>query len=467
MATYKVQQGDSLSKIAQMQGTTVQALQQANNISNPNLIFAGSSLNIPGSVATTGVQNTTTQPIATLPKTNVIEASTLGKQVNTKVPGPVNNSSAQTNLATTAGTFLENAANNQVVTPDATQQGQQQGGTREGLLTKIQELITGQSKQGERTNQIYEEEGVFNKKTEATRLENEAISRSRAYDKQAEKIRQNTEGKLESGIQIELSDLERKKNSELADIAIQYKVAQGAYADAASIAEAKVKAEFEPFENQIKGLQMLYQLYADDMTESEKMQAEAKIREQQDTLDFSRKKELLAIKNKYDIQNDYRQASLSSGGGMATLNGKPQNATQTAANGYADRLNESNLVIDSIGGKFAGKFSQLPTLNFLKSGDRQSFEQAKRNFVTAVLRRESGAAISPTEFKTEEKKYFPQPGDKPETVKQKAISRNTVINNFYRESNVNRPALPGQIIEGDDGALYRVESDGETLTPVE
>ena len=126
-------------------------------------------------------------------------------------------------------------------------------------------------------------------------------------------------------------------------------------------------------------------------------------------------------------------------------------------------MSESNIVIDSIGSKFAGAFSVggfLP--NFLQSGDRQAFEQAKRNFVTAVLRRESGAAISPTEFATEELKYFPQPGDRPSTITQKEKARNTAINNLYREANVTRPVLPGQIIESG-GKKYRVDSDGETL----
>lgn len=153
-------------------------------------------------------------------------------------------------------------------------------------------------------------------------------------------------------------------------------------------------------------------------------------------------------------------------GETVTLSGKPQNATQSAANGYADRLNQSNIIIDNIGGDFTGAFDfggSLP--NALQSSDRQSFEQAKRNFVTAVLRRESGAAISDSEFKTEALKYFPQAGDKADTVLQKAAARNTAINNVYREAGVARPVLPGMIIESN-GVRYRVASDGETLEKI-
>ncbi|MGI6588716.1 MAG: peptidoglycan-binding protein [Peptococcia bacterium] len=45
---YVVQAGDTLSSIAQKFGTTVEAIARANNITNPNLIFVGQVLTIPG-----------------------------------------------------------------------------------------------------------------------------------------------------------------------------------------------------------------------------------------------------------------------------------------------------------------------------------------------------------------------------------------------------------------------------------
>lgn len=47
--TYTIQRGDTLAAIARRYDTTVQALAQANNIVNPNLIYAGQVLIIPGS----------------------------------------------------------------------------------------------------------------------------------------------------------------------------------------------------------------------------------------------------------------------------------------------------------------------------------------------------------------------------------------------------------------------------------
>ncbi len=150
---------------------------------------------------------------------------------------------------------------------------------------------------------------------------------------------------------------------------------------------------------------------------------------------------------------------------IPTLSGKPQNASQSAANSYANRLKEANVSINNLGSKFTGKLSQLPAFNFMKSSDRQVYEQAQKNFITAVLRRESGASIADTEFDTARDIYFPKPGDSADVVKQKASTRNTVINNFYREANVPRPVTPGDIVEAN-GKQFKVGLDGETLEEI-
>lgn len=72
--------------------------------------------------------------------------------------------------------------------------------------------------------------------------------------------------------------------------------------------------------------------------------------------------------------------------------------------------------------------SKIPLVgNYLVSQDMQSLDQAKRDFVNAVLRRESGAAISSSEFDNAERQYFPQPGDTKETIAQKRRNRAEAI----------------------------------------
>jgi LysM repeat protein len=48
MSTYRIQSGDTLSQLASRFGTSVDALAKANGIQNPDLIYAGASLRIPG-----------------------------------------------------------------------------------------------------------------------------------------------------------------------------------------------------------------------------------------------------------------------------------------------------------------------------------------------------------------------------------------------------------------------------------
>lgn len=65
--------------------------------------------------------------------------------------------------------------------------------------------------------------------------------------------------------------------------------------------------------------------------------------------------------------------------------------------------------------------------NWTQSAAQQAVEQAQRDFVNAVLRRESGAVIAPVEFANATRQYFPQPGDSPQVLRQKAANRKTAI----------------------------------------
>lgn len=195
--------------------------------------------------------------------------------------------------------------------------------------------------------------------------------------------------------------------------------------------------------------------------EAQKAEVEARKADlQNQVLESNLKTDALQRSNINSQINERNSASISSG----TISGKPQTASQSSANGYADRLNENNILITDLGKKFTGVLAGIPLPNILKSGDKQAYETAKTNFVTAVLRRESGAAISPSEFSTAERQYFPQSGDKPNVVAQKERARNTAINNLYREADINRPVLPGQTITSN-GRSYRVAPDGQTLIP--
>jgi len=61
--------------------------------------------------------------------------------------------------------------------------------------------------------------------------------------------------------------------------------------------------------------------------------------------------------------------------------------------------------------------------NTLNSDARSAADALARDFITATLRKESGAAIGQNEFDNQYRIFFPMPGDGPETLRQKALAR--------------------------------------------
>jgi hypothetical protein len=142
--------------------------------------------------------------------------------------------------------------------------------------------------------------------------------------------------------------------------------------------------------------------------------------------------------------------------GQALIGGKPLTETQSNAVAFGMRAVESNKLVTDLENKgftntgvirtaVGGTMGQAPivgekleqgvrsTFNVLPqvlggpSPEQQQVDQARRNFITAVLRKESGAVISPKEYSDEERKYFPQLGDSDKVIKQKQDARKLAI----------------------------------------
>lgn len=119
--------------------------------------------------------------------------------------------------------------------------------------------------------------------------------------------------------------------------------------------------------------------------------------------------------------------------GTPIVGTKPLTETQSNATAYGMRMKDSSDIIDKLeqSGFDTGAPMNLLAYNrltnFKASPKAQELYAAKLNFMTASLRKESGAAISPSEFTSEDKKYFPQPGDDVETRAQKKAARELAI----------------------------------------
>lgn len=129
---------------------------------------------------------------------------------------------------------------------------------------------------------------------------------------------------------------------------------------------------------------------------------------------------------------------------------KPKELTegQALSAGFADRMTSAAKILDGGLDKLGvdaiqrGASSVPGVGNYVVSPDFQKFEQAKRNFINAQLRRESGATIQDSEFLSAEKQYFPQPGDSPAVIEQKRATRADAIaamrraaGNAYNDAN--------------------------------
>lgn len=119
--------------------------------------------------------------------------------------------------------------------------------------------------------------------------------------------------------------------------------------------------------------------------------------------------------------------------------GKPLTADQLKNAGFAQRVSEANITLQTIEQQISGLsyleyYAYQKAPNFAKPAYIQQYEQAQRNFVNAVLRRESGAAISDAEFENARQQYFAQPGDGPEVLAQKQANRQTTYEGLVQSA---------------------------------
>lgn len=125
---------------------------------------------------------------------------------------------------------------------------------------------------------------------------------------------------------------------------------------------------------------------------------------------------------------------------------KPTGA-EFAARGFADKASQANANLESLeksgfdpAGLAAGVGSFTP--NLMKGDAVQRLEQSKRQFVNAILRRESGAAIPESELKNYTRQYFPEMGDSPSVMAQKAQARKIAISGLEAEGSRVPSSLP-------------------------
>lgn len=138
---------------------------------------------------------------------------------------------------------------------------------------------------------------------------------------------------------------------------------------------------------------------------------------------------------------------------------KPLTETQGKATAFAARAQQADKLIGGLDYSSAAINSKASVENtplvggmlgaavnsFALSATDQKAEQAQRDFINAILRQESGAAIGKDEFNNARKQYFPQPGDDAATLTQKAANRKLAIEGLKAQAGPGASKIDGMI----------------------
>jgi hypothetical protein len=127
---------------------------------------------------------------------------------------------------------------------------------------------------------------------------------------------------------------------------------------------------------------------------------------------------------------------------------KAPNETQAKAAGFASLMEAAESVVSATPGGVPTYVTKIAS-SVPKVGDslqraaqtpeQQKYEQAKENWARAKLRNESGAVIGEEELAAEIRTYFPQPGDGPDVVQQKANARALAVEAVKKQAGPTSP----------------------------
>lgn len=144
---------------------------------------------------------------------------------------------------------------------------------------------------------------------------------------------------------------------------------------------------------------------------------------------------------------------------------KPMTEGQSKDAVYSTRAEGALSLIDQFGDSLTGAegvtgatVGQVPVVgNFAKTEGYQQAEQAGNEFLQAVLRKDTGAAITSQEMKEYGTVYLPRPGDTPAVLEQKKTSRRRALEAI-------KAGMPPQAILAQEKALANTDAATQKST---
>lgn len=301
----------------------------------------------------------------------------------------------------------------------------------------------------DRKAELEKQYGLNQQLTELSELNKQIASKKAQYEQAiTENQGRNT---LTSQISGREGQLKRQMASEVGALTAMALAMQGNITAAKDVIKDTIDLEYEERKNEYDMLIKQLEWNRDDMTKAEQKEADAllqktKDKEAQMEIEAQNKKDIRelameALKNgastetamKIFNSESFEDAIQNSDGTLSSSSEAVDVGDLTAQEKtdylYYSRMESANDIIgqyEELGAEKIGALTQYAP-NMLKSSERQQMEQAQRDFVNAVLRRESGAAISESEFNNAKQQYFPQPGDTAQTIANKRASRDTAL----------------------------------------
>lgn len=195
--------------------------------------------------------------VTTVPTSNItptMDASLAGTPplITPSAPGSQNAGDALGVLANKAVTGATNDL--AVPAPPATPE------TGTSILDQIYSLIGKDATKGAVTEELNTEQDIAGKTKAVNDINNQILSTAKAYDDKIKEIEANAGGTFGGAVGQNVANMTRLKNNDMANLYIIKSAANGDLETAQSIVDSKVKAEFEPIEQQIALLSQFYDL---------------------------------------------------------------------------------------------------------------------------------------------------------------------------------------------------------------
>jgi hypothetical protein len=171
---------------------------------------------------------------------------------------------------------------------------------------------------------ISQELRIAEKQKKAQDIENQIISRQMSYNNQIERLQSNPDALLNaSKLNAQQNLLSREFSRELAELSFAQKIANDDYMGAERLMSDRIK-DFQDQRNwEMQTFQVAFDFVQNDMTESEKIQAQQAFQAKQATEDFERQKEMALFQAQLQRDNASFSASLSGADAptIKTING--------------------------------------------------------------------------------------------------------------------------------------------------